>query len=217
MVNTFLPIGHKNKMKKSFKDSVKILDWKRLGKQRSECTILINALIKIEKLEKKLSFPYNEDIDLAVHLRNLGREYNKQDFVYIDMDERRQEDNRWREDSKWRKVNKDNEKKIARLINKGGKVLKTGYFFHSVTKMWYGYTNALKFYLNIVLAEWIKRGYNNKMEPYDNLPDVIEPPFWLGSKKLHDSHKSQLYHKDKEHYEEHFGKLKLIDYYWPVN
>ena len=91
-----------------------------------------------------------------------------------------------------------------------------GYSNHPCTRMWYGHINALKYYYNAVLREWIKRGYNNTMKFYE-LPKVIVFPSWFGDEELHLSHRASLCKKDPEYYIPLFGENKFIDYIWPIN
>ncbi len=78
----------------------------------------------------------------------------------------------------------------------------TGWKNHPIVKMWTPYTNALKQYANIIITEWIGRGYNNNMEFYDI--DNVEYPDWLGDKRFHSSHRANLLRKDFDWYSQ-FG------------
>jgi hypothetical protein len=73
-----------------------------------------------------------------------------------------------------------------------------GWQNHPAVKMWRGYERALTHYMNLCIEEWISRGYNNTMEikPVDWYYD---PPF-IGKRKFHDSHKSNLLRKDADWY-----------------
>jgi len=64
--------------------------------------------------------------------------------------------------------------------------------------MWTPYVPALKQYTNIIITEWIGRGYNNNMEFYDI--DNVEYPEWLGNEKFHSSHRANLLRKDFDWY-----------------
>ena len=80
---------------------------------------------------------------------------------------------------------------------KDGKPYK-GWINHPATVMWRPYLNALKHYTNIIIMEWIKRGYNNNMKMYEY--NIIEKPHWLGNEAFHSSHRANLLRKDPEHY-----------------
>ena len=115
-MQTFLPY-------ESFRESAKVLDWRRLGKQRVEGMQIINA---IENPNAK------------------------------------------------------------------------GWVNHPCTVMWTPYVSALKHYTNIIITEWIDRGYNNNMELYD-INNIVKP-HWIGKKELHSSHRANLLRKDPEWY-----------------
>ena len=134
-MQTFLPY-------KSFKDSFKVLDYRRLGKQRVEAYQILNVL--------------------------LGRTKTK------------------------------------------------GWVNHPATKMWKGYENALKQYLNECIEHWIARGYNNNMKK-EIIEGKIEYPHWLGDDKFHSAHRSNLLRKDKEFYSKYmWTESDDMEYYWPV-
>ena len=117
-MQTFLPY-------ESFRESAKVLDWRRLGKQRVECMQIINA---IENPNAK------------------------------------------------------------------------GWVNHPITKMWENYVEVLKSYSNIIIQEWIDRGYNNNMEFYPEPPVTYHMPTWLGKEEFHSSHRANLLRKDPEWY-----------------
>ena len=85
---------------------------------------------------------------------------------------------------------------------------KQGWQNHPVTKMWTPYVNSLKYYTDVIIREWISRGYNNNMELYgiDELvkDDMLTFPHWLGNEKFHSSPRANLLRKDYEYYSQ-FG------------
>lgn len=74
-----------------------------------------------------------------------------------------------------------------------------GWSNHPIVKMWKGYDNALIEYKNVMIREWIERGYQNNMNIEDINGQITYPP-WLGNKELHASHRSNLLKKDYEYY-----------------
>ena len=105
---------------------------------------------------------------------------------------------------------------IMRAIAHGG-----GWSNHPITKMWMGFENALKRYSNVMIEEWIRRGYKNTMPltsaPY--LGEIVFPP-WLGDERVHTTHRGRLLHKDPDWYER-FGWLETPippeeGYFWPL-
>lgn len=87
---------------------------------------------------------------------------------------------------------------------------------HPAVKMWRGYELALTVYRNVMIKEWISRGYNNSMEILE-VDDWYKPPYWFGNPKLHSSHRAALLAKDYEYYSQ-FGwkETPKIKYWWPV-
>ena len=88
---------------------------------------------------------------------------------------------------------------------------------HPATLMWKGYVPQLIVYYNCILAEWIKRGYNSKLDfifPSD--PNSPKPP-WLGKEEFHSSHRQTLLFKDFKHYSQ-FGwtETPQYKYWWPT-
>ncbi|HEY6540057.1 MAG TPA: MSMEG_6728 family protein [Ktedonobacteraceae bacterium] len=90
---------------------------------------------------------------------------------------------------------------------------------HPAVKMWRGYENALKLYVNVMIAEWVRRGYRNTMlyYPVDREADEILLPWWLGDPLFHDSHKSNLLRKFPAYYSQfHWDVPDDLPYVWPV-
>ena len=141
-MQTFLPVA-------SFQESAKMLDYKRLGKQRVEGLQLLNAM--------KPDYPHK------------------------------------------------------------------GWLKHPAKIMWEGYEDALKYYVNVMITEWKKRGYNNTMELYDHPLEFKLPP-WLGNDKIHKSHRLNLLRNDFQFYSQiwpeeaiqHAFDMESYPYYWPV-
>lgn len=91
-----------------------------------------------------------------------------------------------------------------------------GWRHHPCVKMWNGYTQALEMYMDICIEEWIKRGFKNTMKRANPQCYVdTKMPHWIGNKKLHYSHKSNLLRKDGEFYSQYKWKVNSItEYYW---
>ena len=88
---------------------------------------------------------------------------------------------------------------------------------HPAVKMWRGYENALKFYVNTMITEWKRRGYLNTLPYYDLVEAEITLPWWVGDSRFHDSHKSNLLRKDPEYYSQfHWNVPDDLPYFWPV-
>ena len=79
-----------------------------------------------------------------------------------------------------------------------------GWKNHPIVIMWTPYVEVLKDYTNVIIQEWIDRGYNNNMKFYPKPPVTYHMPVWLGNKKFHSSHRANLLRKDLEWYSQ-FG------------
>jgi len=97
-----------------------------------------------------------------------------------------------------------------------------GWKNHPIVKMWKGYEHCLLLYGWYICQEWRARGYKGQMwEKFITEMNLqyhdkeIVYPSWLGNKKLHSSHKSNLLRKDKKYYDK-FGWKEPDDlpYIW---
>lgn len=88
---------------------------------------------------------------------------------------------------------------------------------HPVVKLWKGYEEALKLYINNIIEEWINRGYNNSQIIYDINYNNLIYPHWLGNEKFHSSHRAALLCKNYDWYSQFNWREKpKINYYWRV-
>jgi Pyrimidine dimer DNA glycosylase len=93
---------------------------------------------------------------------------------------------------------------------------------HPAVLQWRGYEGALLEYTRAMVEEWRRRSYSNdKLDEFVRRMSrrklsTVQPP-WLGSRRLHDSHKSRLMQKEYSWYGE-FGWTvpRDLPYYWPV-
>lgn len=100
-----------------------------------------------------------------------------------------------------------------------------GWKNHPATKMWGGYESALVAYAKAFNAEWYRRrgkdhGAWLNLEKLARKagvdPSTKNLPFWWGDSRVHDTHKSNLLRKDREHYARFIGVVSDdLDYYWP--
>lgn len=96
-----------------------------------------------------------------------------------------------------------------------------GWQNHPAVKMWRGHENALIEYGIAICDEWIARGYNDTMrERFWNMYPWHQPapkPEWLGSRKFHASHRSNLLRKDRSFYGKYEWRESTdLPYVWPV-
>ena len=95
-----------------------------------------------------------------------------------------------------------------------GKTTKAGWRNHPAVLMWKGYENALMFYFDVCVDEWVRRGYKNNMQQYGMTAAYF--PWWFGNVTFHSSHRSNLLRKDPVFYGK-YGWVERHDlpYYWP--
>lgn len=101
------------------------------------------------------------------------------------------------------------------MRNKNGKIQLRGWINHVAVKLWEGYDEALKLYINTFINEWECRGYNNNMAYYTIDYNKLVMPPWLGNEKLHASHRSNLLKKDNVFYSQYdWTEPDNIEYVW---
>ncbi|MBT4257722.1 hypothetical protein HOD88_00885 [archaeon] len=90
-----------------------------------------------------------------------------------------------------------------------------GWKNHPAVKMWAGYENALKLYMNKSIKIWISKGYKNTMK-FEKIEGKIKFPSWFGNEEFHAAHRSNLLRKKPEHYSKFKWKeSKDLEYVWP--
>jgi len=207
MVNTFVTSSN-------FKTSAKVLDFKRLGKQRVEAKQILDICKKLHHwanyyniiLEK---WKPEQQEKTKLQIKNI--------VCYVKSDIKNNVIHFF--DSligEWTIINKKPSIKIPcgkiwMLENKNiiynKKIYKrkdvklpndiigtTGFVYHPVIKMWIGFEDALSHYINCHIKEWINRGYKNNMYIIDH-SDYFEIPQWV-NKTSFKLHKSMLLQKE---------------------
>lgn len=90
-----------------------------------------------------------------------------------------------------------------------------GWQRHPAVKMWRGYDDALRLYMNACIEEWVRRGFRNTMllAPVAGAPTL--PP-WLGDPAFHASHRANLLRKDALYYARYgWTDDPTLPYIWP--
>ena len=117
-------------------------------------------------------------------------------------------------------------KRLGNQRNEADIILKTirgesdGWKHHPIVKMWAGYDAYLEWYRNVMIQEWIKRGYSNNMPIkgcwyIGDLNTDVPKPSWLGNEKLHSSHRAALLFKDFNWYSQfNWKEPPEINYVW---
>jgi hypothetical protein len=200
MVNTFL-------VHSDFKTSAKMLDNRRLGKQRVEAYQILNLIENIRILSNQSGIKCMGDFQEFV--REIKKWYHKQPFVYILCENFLIEHTKTDEPIK---------------LEKNERLIKMGFCNHPIVEMWFGYEDALKEYIDCHINEWIERGYKNNMKRYE--VKSKQRPFWCDWKDFHDNHKGALINKEIDRNEkiwyqkmEDFVRVKdeYEDYIWVKN
>ncbi len=197
MVNTFLPYS-------DFKLSAKVLDNKRLGKQRVEAQQIITLLQDYDFLMFTLGIKRESYESVGELFKRIKKTYVALDFKYCRVGYNYFMPN----DVKGQEY----------------KEVKLGFGSHPAVKMWFGYIDALRYYTNCMIYEWVGRGFKNTMPIYyfptkDGSNDVfLDAPHWLGNSNFHLSHQSNLLRKDAKYYEKAFNSMSADwEYCWPVD
>lgn len=109
----------------------------------------------------------------------------------------------------------DDEWALEMRAKKGLTAPVKGWRNHPAARMWRGHAQSLGYYMNIMIEEWVSRGYNNSMSLYPNT--TLLKPAWFGDNAFHASHRSNLLRKDIQYYSR-FGWSEPPDlpYIWPV-
>lgn len=110
---------------------------------------------------------------------------------------------------------------LINAIEKKKQGIKVGYANHPALLMWENNLDALKFYSDCMVGQWIVRGYKNTLPIYLKSALQVKFPDWLIDEekrnKLIESHRSNLLRKDKEYYSQfNWNVPDNLPYYWPV-
>lgn len=197
------------------KECAKVLDYKRLGKQRVEAITLIRIISGYQILGwiYTVSYPTDEN-DWPNWCKRICQMY-KDDKVNLLMTNHHENNiNYYLYTIEKYNAMSDSEKKQYKCVSKKN----MAWWTHVATLSWVGNLDALKYYYNIILQEWIDRGYKNTMKPFEIKNRIILPNWWF-DERIHKSHRSKLYQKDSEHYKQFAIDYtpETMDYVWPRN
>jgi hypothetical protein len=161
MVNTFILCD-------DLRESFRMLDNRRLGKQRVEAQQILRVLLDAKVIAKNMglgSCPTQAglvgDVARETWYKNVYALYRKHDTQFI--------------------------------LN--GRTIKGGWSNHPMTIMWIGYENALKEYINFCIDEWVLRGFKNTMSKHVISKPVVYP-WWVTNISLINSHVSAVLRKE---------------------
>lgn len=189
MVNTFLPYP-------SFEESARVLDWRRLGKQRVEAQQILRVLEDLEVVAQALRLRY-EGGSVSQYIRNVVSRYRALPCLLVQ---------KTNGTLYWQ----------PRIIQFEGRPIKLGWVNHAATRMWFGHLGSLRLYLHAMITEWVRRGFKNTMSLPALSNNITHPP-WLGLPDFHLSHQGNLIRKDPTHYSPLFPHVSASNtYVWPV-
>ncbi len=163
MVNTFVLCDN-------VRESMRLLDNRRLGKQRVEAQQILRVLLDSKIIAKHMGLPPQpigytiaDDIARETWYKNVYALYRKHDTHFVVK----------------------------------GRVLKGGWSNHPMAIMWIGYEDALKEYINFCIDEWVSRGFKNTMLTHKS-PGGVPPvyPWWITNTTLINSHISAVLRKE---------------------
>lgn len=207
MVQTFLTSS-------DFVESARSLDDKRLGKERVEAYQILCLIEDLTFLSGHLHLPVPPSRDkLREWIRRIARDYKKKSYRFVV------------KDGTYQCVNDTNLRSLKSQWNKDGyRVVSLGFVYHPIVQMWFGYSDALKLYINAHIQVWIERGYKNNMKTYSVPYNPPRPP-WTYDPKVHLSHRAALLHKEITRHEKPWYQLKtdflnagpFTDYIWVLD
>ena len=88
---------------------------------------------------------------------------------------------------------------------------------HPAVKMWVGHKELLAIYMNVMIKEWIYRGFNNSMPLVYFWTKKVAIPYWFGDKRIIASHRSNLLRKRQDYYSKFNWDVESdLKYFWPV-
>lgn len=104
---------------------------------------------------------------------------------------------------------------IREKIRNNQKILSKAWTHHPATLMWKDSVHLLRMYYNIMIQEWIDRGFNNTMQFAKVNHIKMIRPRWMYSDLIYETHKSNLLRKDYNYYSSYFLTKSDLPYYWP--
>ena len=94
-----------------------------------------------------------------------------------------------------------------------------GWQSHPATNMWRGYVGGLVSYSLAMCREWRLRDGADNTDLEGRIAAFGADnrlPAWWGDERIHESHRSNLYHKEPSWYNQFWINLPELPYFWPT-
>ena len=175
--------------------------------------ILNNKTIK-ENLEECFTLTAK-----ALDVKRLGKQRLEANFVLNVILQRARIDNKHLNLSYLKTLSQDKWKYKSLSYEKFHKKLRRpGYKNHPVISLWKNYVEELKLYFNIIVKEWVKRGYKNSYDYEKVRYDKLQIPHFLQNETFILYMRRNMMRKLPAHYKKFFGDIKPFNgYYWYTN
>lgn len=182
MVNTFLVRG-------DYYESARLLDYRRLGKQRVEAQQILTFLNQLRFIARSLhlpSYPENQETPLVSR-----QEWISQVLQAFKLN--------------WRAIwirgpliiwIPKNVPPPRSSRSPGEEYITTAFKSHPAVRMWLGLESSLKLYINAHIEVWIERGYKNtmKIHPREDFPH--KPSWATDTSQMVSACKANLFWKE---------------------
>jgi hypothetical protein len=224
MVQTFL-------VHPDYSTSARLLDRRRLNKQKVEAMQILNLLEDLAFLAKQFQLPQPERSAWHQWIRDIIQAYDQLPYRYLQLKTTKftltAHDHTIIETyhlttTGYTPVPVNVAETIRQYKQRSIRVITLKYATHPIVKMWLGYDNSLREYINAHIDAWVELGKNNNMMRYSVSPGQPRPP-WTLDPKLHQNHRAALIAKELDRNEPTWYALKpefvaeqgkFTDYIW---
>jgi hypothetical protein len=194
----------------NFIGSAKVLDIKRLNKQRVENLQIMQTLLR----KKVLGTAHFEHTG-AFHTAYYDRDHVEVPLEYLDTFDY------WTTEQKPVMVMAESSKESWYVEDYENPAWRN----HPAVLMWAGYENVLLEYQRAICNEWTDRTFSDScLAKTEFLYNAVRPltkagiPDWIGDEEFHRSHQSNLLRKNHAYYEQFFPDVPdNLPYLWPVS
>jgi hypothetical protein len=202
MVNTFLTDS-------DFRTSARNLDYRRLGKQRVEAIQILNLIEDLSFLCSYFNLPLPGWTDesppelpvWSTIVKEIKNRYRLLPFRFVQL---KVTDRSLPSSTDYTPVPLE---QLGKLTDRPIRIVNLGFINHPIVRMWFGYREALKDYINAHLEEWISRGYKNRI-PFYSVPSEYSRPGWTKNPTFHRTHRSALLEKETNRKENPWYSLR---------